>query len=143
MKLYVDGVAETLHTEYDNLSGSSKNSNPLFIGAQESGGLTDYDNPIEYLGPLTISNAVRSSGYIGSNSSAASFPPSSDSYTVLQYTWSEQGGSTTADQSGNGYTGQLGPSGSYPSWTTWIPATTGGTYVQEITKHTGSRGNDA
>ena len=113
VKIYVDGVLETMTTEFDSLTGSSVNSNPLYLGAQKNGASSNH--PFSYFGPIRISNIVRDQTYITANHSSTS-PPAVDANTVLAYDFTEQTGTSCNDLSASNYDGTLSSSG---LWITW------------------------
>lgn len=97
VKIYVNGVLETMTSEGFSLSGSIINAQPLVLGNQlgfafSLGGT---------LANFSLSNVVRSQAQIAAYTTAAG---AVDANTVLAYNFPEGFGVTTADLSTNGFT---------------------------------------
>lgn len=98
VKMYVDGVAETLTVNFDDLTGSTD----TIIGICQVG--SQYGAfGMEYLNFFALSNLVRPSSYF--SSVIGRTMPSADANTLVQYAFREGTGTTTADSGPNGYTG--------------------------------------
>jgi hypothetical protein len=105
VKLYVDGVLETMTVESDTLGANSivAAGQDLYIGNQKN----HLDFPANcVLGGLRISNIVRSASYVAQYSTSASIAPV-DASTVLAMNFAEGTGTTTADSSASGFTGTI------------------------------------
>jgi hypothetical protein len=107
VKLYVDGVADTVYTESDNLGGNSITvSNDTWKVGNQVGYQTSY-----YFGgaldEVTLSNVARNASYMSAHATAATMPAVSDGNVQIHYAFEEGTGTTTADDSGNSYTGTL------------------------------------
>jgi len=110
IKIYVDGVAETLTYTFDNLTGASDTS----IGTFNVGG--QYNNfCCDYMDFFAMSKIARSAAYFAAIS-ATRTRPSVDANTLVQYEFSEGSGTTTADHSGNGYNGTFVPGAGALPW---------------------------
>lgn len=105
VKIYVDGVLETMTSEGFTLTGTIVNTQPFVIG-----------NQLGFVFPLggslknfQLSSIVRSQAYC-----VAYTTPVVDANVVLAYNFSEGSGTTTADLSANGFTGTVN-SAQWPS----------------------------
>lgn len=135
LKLYVDGVLETMTTDTDGLTGSSVNANPLWIGAQASAdsGTGPPLHPFDRIAFVRVSNIARSGAFITANNSLTQ-GHAVDANTVLAYDFTEGSGTSTADSSGNNYTGTLSSSGIWTTWDTVI-ASGGLAPIQSVSGH--------
>jgi hypothetical protein len=111
VKLYLDGVAETLITVRDTLHGSTVSTGPMIIGNQLNG-WEDKFNLHGKMNWFTFSDIAQPEGYLAANANNASAYVASayvDSSTVLALNFNEGTGSTTMDASGHGHNGVLSP----------------------------------
>jgi hypothetical protein len=100
VKIYVDGVLETMTSEGTSLTASILNTQPLVIGNQ-------LGFPFSLGGTLanfSLSTVVRTQAQIAAYTTAAG---AKDANTILAYDFAEGSGTTTADLSTNGFTGTI------------------------------------
>jgi hypothetical protein len=109
IKMYVNGVAETLATQSDTLTGSSASPDAFWIGNQ----VATADPVKAVLGPFIMSNRARSAAEIAARAASPRMP-AVDADTVLYYDFREGSGTTTADRSASGFTGTLSSSSLWP-----------------------------
>ncbi len=102
VKIYLDGVLETLHTESDTLSGSIVSAGPWEIGQQDGedfylgGGIADFQ----------LSKVVRSASYIAQYAQRNNVPPLDSSHDMY-LPFDENTGTSAVDRSANAFTGTL------------------------------------
>lgn len=108
VKLYVDGVPETLNIESDTLAGLSTVAagQDLFVGNQANH--TDFVVNCT-IDSIRMSNIVRSPAYIAAHALPASVP-AIDANTILALDFEEGTGTTTTDLSSNAFVGTLSAS---------------------------------
>ncbi len=113
VKIYLDGVLETLHTESDTLSATIVSAGPWLIGQQDGedfylgGGIADFQ----------LSKVVRSASYIAQYAQRNNVPPLDSSHDMY-VAFDENTGTTAADQSANAFTGTLTNAGMWV--TNWL-----------------------
>lgn len=101
IKIYIDGVPDTLTTNFDNLTGASD----TLIGEFEIGGqFGDFGYGV--IDFFSMSKVARNAAYFTAIS-ATRTRPAIDGNTLAYYDFREGSGTTTADHSGNGNTGTL------------------------------------
>jgi hypothetical protein len=97
IKVYIDGVAESVTVTYDNITGPTDTViGNLSVGGQY-GGFT-----LDYIDFFSIASTVRSASYF-SNILTTKTRPATDPFTLVQYDFREGSGNTVFDRSGNGY----------------------------------------
>jgi hypothetical protein len=110
VKIYVNGVLETMTSEGASLTATIVNAQPFIIGNQTGWPFSLGGTMAEF----SLSNVARSQATIAAYTTAAA---AVDASTVLAYNFSENGGTTIADLSGNGFTGTVNGA-QFPSITT-------------------------
>ena len=103
VKIYVDGVLETMTTESDNLGGNSitGGTHEFYIGNQKNHLNFFFEGLIDN---FRLSNVVRNATYM---STYANGQAPVDANTVAAYNFEEGTGLTTADSSASGFNGTL------------------------------------
>jgi hypothetical protein len=104
VKLYVDGVAETLSTESDTLGGQS------IVGGTQTLLVGNQTNRLGYYlmgfsGGFQLHNVARDAAWAAAHASSSTVPVP-DANTALAYDFAGSG-TTVTDQSGNGRNGTL------------------------------------
>ena len=110
VKLYVDGVQETMTTLSDTLSGTMVSSGQTFLVGDQYGNYTMHGS----IGHVQIDTVARSPSYIASYSTPSSLPPI-DAKTAISLSFTEGSGTTAADASGNNHNCTLS------SANMWVP----------------------
>jgi Concanavalin A-like lectin/glucanases superfamily len=113
VKLYIDGVEDTVDIVSDTLGGNSivGPDQILAVGGQ----VNDTDCISGRVGFAQIDTVVRSQAYIAENFTLSVTPPNDGANTVLRLLLTEGTGTTTADTSSSGLTGTLVSQG------VWVP----------------------
>ena len=100
VRIYIDGVNQTLVTEANTLSASILNSNDMLFANQALGLTTWSMKDIDLMG-LQIDSIVRDSTWVTSHATDATWP-SPDADTEGSWRFLEGTGLTASDSSGNG-----------------------------------------
>ena len=109
VKIYVNGVLDTMTVNVDNLTGSIVNANKFCVACQEDATGTHGSFALnDLMMAFILDNVARSAAYVSQYGSPAGYmgiAPAPDANTQLYYDFRELTGVTTRDRSVNGYNG--------------------------------------